>query len=155
MKVLRKSFPLFLTLFVMTAVNWSCQPLFTEGGKTELIHVGDIPLNVEIAATPEIRQRGLMYRKNLPSNEGMLFVFPKSSLQSFWMKNTLIPLDVGFFDDQGFLLEVLTMEPDDGKKIHNSAEPAKYALEVNKGWFRKNNLRRYAKLKLEADVRGL
>lgn len=118
------------------------------------ISVGGVPALVEIASTPEEREKGLMFRERLNENEGMLFVFPEEKPLSFWMKNTLIPLDVGFFDAGGFLIEVQRMEPDDGKTVHQSPEPGVYALEMNAGWFERHGLRRYARLKLPDPVRG-
>jgi uncharacterized membrane protein (UPF0127 family) len=106
---------------------------------------------VELAVTPEQRQKGLMYRKSLPENEGMLFVFPEEAIQNFWMKNTYIPLDVAFFDKDGYLIEYQSMEPN-SEIIHQSSEPAKYALEMNQGWFKKQNIKRYSKLKLPQNV---
>ncbi len=123
--------------------------------KTLRIRVGGYPVTAEIAATPEERQRGLMYRTSMEENEGMLFVFPREEIKSFWMKNTYIPLDVGYFDSQGFLIEYMTMQPDDGSRLHTSSEPALYALEMNQGWFRKHGLKKYAKLELPVAVRGL
>ncbi len=115
------------------------------------IYIEEHRILVELAVTPEQRQKGLMYRKSLPENEGMLFVFPEEAIQNFWMKNTYIPLDVAFFDKDGYLIEYQSMEPN-SEIIHQSSEPAKYALEMNQGWFKKQNIKRYSKLKLPQNV---
>lgn len=148
--------PAFFALaFFAAAFATGCDRLHTERLKKLQLKVGGNPVMAEIAASPDERQRGLMYRSSLGAEEGMLFVFPAPEVQVFWMKNTLIPLDVGFFDSDLFLITVRTMEPDDGAATHSSNEPALYALEMNKGWFAKKGLRRYAKLELSEPVRGL
>lgn len=138
---------LFLALFL-----FQCEGQVMGDGPLVPIQIGDSNLQVEVAATPQKRQRGLMYRSALPDNEGMLFVFPETQALSFWMKNTLIPLDIGFFDEQGFLIEYKTMQPDNGKKIHTSSEPAKYALEMNQGWFKKHGIKKYDRLSLPQTI---
>lgn len=104
-------------------------------------------MTVEIAQTPEEKAKGLMYRTSLPKNSGMLFVFPVEQTLSFWMKNTYLPLTIGFFDAQKKLLETQDMHPplgpaaDDQLKHYASAAPALYALEVEQGWFHKNAIK--------------
>lgn len=133
----------------------ACDSLRTQHLKQEIIKVGGQAVRAEIAATPEERERGLMYRTSLGENEGMLFIFPEARFQAFWMKNTLVPLDIGYFDDQGFLIEVHQMRPDDGTARYPSSEPALYALEMNTGWFEKHGLRKYARLELPRPMKGL
>lgn len=140
-----------LFLFISSS---GCSSAFTEEMEVRVITVGGVDVEAEIAATPSTRERGLMYRKSLSKDSGMLFVFPRTSRQAFWMKNTFIPLDVGFFDQQGFLTEVIPMETDNGKTIYRSAEPARYALEMNQGWFKAHRLKKYAKLDLKSPIRG-
>ena len=118
------------------------------GDESIRIHIGGVPLEVEVVASPSARQRGLMYRAELEPNHGMLFVFPDTEQRSFWMKNCLIPLDVGFFDERPFLLNVETMQPDDGVGRWNSRGPARYAVETNAGWYERNLIRRGARLEL-------
>ncbi len=138
-------------LILLTA----CDSLRTQHLQTEIIQVGEYKIRAEIAATPKDRERGLMYRSSLGEDEGMLFVFPRASQQAFWMKNTLIPLDVGFFDEQGFLIEVFTMMPDDGARTYPSSEPALYALEMKAGWFAKRGLRKYTRLVSPRTLQGM
>lgn len=101
-----------------------------------------VTLQVEVADTPKARTRGLMERKSLPENEGMLFAFPKPEVQKFWMQNTQIPLDILYFREDGTFINTFTMEPciKDPCPSYASAEVAMYALEVNAGFREKNNI---------------
>jgi uncharacterized membrane protein (UPF0127 family) len=98
------------------------------------IRVGGNTVTVEIADDPDVRSRGLMNRDSLPEDHGMLFVYPEEQILSFWMRNTLIPLDIAFIDRNGFILEIQRMEPHDDA-THASKQPAMYALELRMGWF--------------------
>ncbi|MFA5702099.1 MAG: DUF192 domain-containing protein [Advenella sp.] len=108
--------------------------------KTHSISINNISITAEVADTPETRMKGLMYRKQMPTNHGMLFVFEKSQPLCFWMRNTYIPLAIAFIDEQGKILNFHEMLPlrDDN---HCSAGPAKYALEMNRNWFREHNIK--------------
>ena len=96
-------------------------------------------LKIEIADTPNKRELGLMGRKNLDSDRGMLFKFPESQHLGFWMKNTYIPLDIAFLNEKGIVTQIEKMAPLSTRSIR-SILPCKYALEVNKGWFDDNNI---------------
>ena len=98
------------------------------------VKVGPHALKVEVVATDASRALGLMHRKKLGANEGMLFVFDEPAYHSMWMKDTLIPLSVAFIDAQGTILNILDMEPQT-LDSHMSAGPSIYAIEVNQGWF--------------------
>lgn len=111
-----------------------------EGDGKPAIRVGGVLLKVEIADTPLSRQRGLMFRENLPEDEGMLFVFERVDYLSFWMKNTLIPLSIAFIDAEGKIVQMEDMEPLDEQTHHRSVRPALYALEVNQGWFERHGV---------------
>ena len=102
--------------------------------KTAHVKVAGHDLKVELAQTDEQRQQGLMFRKSLGRNDGMLFVFDEPAYHAMWMKNTLIPLSVAFIDTNGEILNVLDMEPQT-LDTHMAAGPAVYAIETNKGWF--------------------
>lgn len=94
---------------------------------------------VEVARTPSERQTGLMHRKSLPAQQGMLFVYPHSDSHCMWMKNTLIPLSVAFIDESGRILNIEDMQPNT-RDYHCATAPALYALEMNLGWFRSKGI---------------
>ncbi len=95
---------------------------------------------VEVAVTDSNRMQGLMHRRMLPENRGMLFVFPRVSHHGMWMMNTFIPLSVAFLDDAGTIINIEDMQPHT-RDSHSSAKPARYALEMNLGWFRKHGIK--------------
>ena len=117
------------------------------------IKVGDKSLKVSLAITPEQQKRGLMNIQGmpprvLPEDQGMLFVYRREEMISFWMKNTTIPLSIAFIDKKGVIKEIKDMEPGSRASVRPE-RPAQYALEVNRGWFTKNNVRVGDKLKLD------
>ena len=118
------------------------------------ISVNGHELKVEVAATPAERQAGLMFRKEMGENEGMLFVFPAEEYLSFWMKNTYLPLSIAYFNADRRLIDIYKMKPMQIKEVYNSTEMVMYALEVNQGWFEKHGIKKYAVLKLEKPVKG-
>lgn len=93
----------------------------------------------EVAATDEQRKRGLMFRKEIDENSGMLFVYPQEMPLRFFMKNTHIPLDIAFIDKNGTIIHIESMVPLN-ETVIPSKMPAKYALEVNRGFFQKTGL---------------
>lgn len=97
-------------------------------------------LYVEVAKTPIQRERGLMGRKRLGKNQGMLFDFSSSQKLSFWMRNTYVPLDIAFIDNEGVIQEIKEMIPLSTRPV-TSNNQCRYALEVNRGWFDNNNIR--------------
>jgi len=96
-------------------------------------------IRVEVAQSEDEKARGLMFRESLAKNEGMLFVYDREEILTFWMKNTPIPLSIAFIDRKGTIVDIQDMEPFN-LRIHASAWPARYALEMNKGWFRRNGI---------------
>jgi uncharacterized membrane protein (UPF0127 family) len=95
---------------------------------------------VEVAHTEATRMQGLMYRRMLPESRGMLFVFREPALHGMWMMNTYVPLSVAFIDERGVIINIADMEPHT-RTTHSAARPAKYALEVNRGWFAKHDVK--------------
>jgi uncharacterized membrane protein (UPF0127 family) len=91
-------------------------------------------ISAEVAADFSARGRGLMHRKSLAPNAGMLFVFDQPAIHCMWMKNTYIPLSVAFLDEKGEILNIADMQPH-SEQSHCAARPALYALEMNRGWF--------------------
>ena len=102
-------------------------------------------IQVQLAQDFEQRQIGLMWRKEMPQNEGMLFVFDQPALQCFWMRNTLLPLTAAFVSDDGSIVNLADMKPmnDDS---HCSKKPVRFVLEMNQGWFAKRNIQAGFKL---------
>ncbi len=88
----------------------------------------------EVAQTPAERERGLMDRDSLEPNHGMLFLFERSDIRSFWMKNTFIPLDGAFMDESFRIINIVHMDPET-EDLHSSEAPALAALEMTQGWF--------------------
>ena len=108
---------------------------------------------IEIAEREEQRNQGLMYRKKLNKNHGMLFIFQNEKKLSFWMKNTWVKLDIGFFDKEKRLINVRTMQPSTSVMqtdlpSYKSSKNALYALEMNAGWFKKNSIKSGSKFKI-------
>lgn len=112
------------------------------------VDVAGHALEVEVAATPESRSMGLMHRRMLPENRGMLFVFPVATVHSMWMANTHIPLSVAYLDSGGRIINILDMPPLT-REPFSAAGSALYAIEANRGWFAKRGI------KAGAQVRGL
>lgn len=100
-------------------------------------------LTVQVADTPRKREKGLMFVGKLPENEGMLFVFSEEIYGGFWMKNTLIPLSIAFLSSAGEILKILDMEPckEDICPTYDPEISYHYAIEVNLGWFEKNQIK--------------
>ncbi|WP_275096345.1 DUF192 domain-containing protein [Sedimenticola hydrogenitrophicus] len=137
------------TLLLFTLLLTGC----LESRQVSLL-VDNINARVEVAASPKARQRGLMYRESMGKDEGLLMIFPEPQEVSLWMLNTRIPLDVGFFDDQGVLRAVVSMQPDGGKQLYHSPPDTRYALEMNRGWFARYALAPGARLKLPYAMTG-
>jgi uncharacterized membrane protein (UPF0127 family) len=91
-------------------------------------------IRAEVVSDPAARAQGLMHRKSLAPNAGMLFIFDQLEIHCMWMKNTLIPLSVAFIDERGTIVNIADMEPR-SEASHCAAQPVRYALEVNRGWF--------------------
>jgi uncharacterized membrane protein (UPF0127 family) len=126
-----------LALIVSAFLNLAfAQVLFS---KTK-IKIKNNFINIELAKSEEQQQRGLMHRKKLAQNDGMLFQYEEEEVRHFWMKNTFIPLSIGFFDKNKRLVDAQEMTPVVSEQQENipkyqSSRPAKYALEMSKGWF--------------------
>jgi len=123
----------FLSLFSeVQAQSKSALPIKKLNAGMHIIHA-------EIAATPETRTTGLMYRKSLAPNHGMLFVFEQASVQCFWMRNTFVPLSIAFLLDDGTITNIADMAPQSDKS-HCSTQPVRFALEMEQGWFAKRGI---------------
>lgn len=98
------------------------------------LNAGFHRIEAEVAADQNNRMQGLMFRKSLAANQGMLFVFPRVDRHCMWMRNTPLPLSVAFLDEEGRILNVEDMQPQT-ETSHCAVGPARFALEMNLGWF--------------------
>lgn len=130
--------PLFPSL-CLTAVLVASAHAQTPMPRMELT-AGFYRIEAEVAANQKDRMQGLMYRRSMQANEGMLFVFPHDDRHCMWMRNTLLPLSVAFLDAKGQILNIEDMEPQTDDN-HCAAAPARFALEMNKGWFSSKGLK--------------
>ena len=102
-------------------------------------------IDAQVALSPDQRMVGLMFRKEMPQHEGMLFIFEQPSVQCFWMKNTLLPLTAAFVADDGTIVNLADMKPL-VTDSHCSSKPVRYVLEMNQGWFAKKGIKAGSKL---------
>jgi uncharacterized membrane protein (UPF0127 family) len=112
-----------------------CEVVLIDQYKAETV------LKVEIAKTPKDLTYGLMFRKSLGENAGMLFVFQTDQYLNFWMKNTYLPLSIAYIDKNGTIQSIQDMAPLDESQIYPSPVPVRYALEVNQGFFKKHSIK--------------
>jgi uncharacterized protein len=119
-------------------------PAFGQEAQMNLPHVklsaGMHQIDAQVALTPEQREVGLMFRKEMPQHEGMLFVFERPSVQCFWMMNTLLPLSAAFVADGGTIVTLADMKPLTTDS-HCSDKPVRFVLEMNQGWFAKKGVK--------------
>jgi len=109
------------------------------------LSAGMYQIDAQVAQTPQERQFGLMFRKEMPQAEGMIFVFEEPATQCFWMKNTLLPLTAAFVADDGRIVNLADMKPMT-EDSHCSKEPVRFVLEMNQGWFARKNIKEGSKL---------
>ena len=129
---------------VMSASAWAQGQAQLNLPRT-LMSVGVHQIDAQVARTPQEHAIGLMFRKEMPPNEGMLFVFKDPSKQCFWMKNTLLGLTAAFVADDGTVVNLEDMQANTTDS-HCSSQPVRYVLEVNQGWFAKKGIKAGAKL---------
>ena len=110
------------------------------------LSIGMHLIHAEVADSTGSRMQGLMYRESLPTSAGMVFVFEENALHCMWMKNTLVPLSVAFIDEAGAIINIADMQPK-SEQTHCAAKPARFALEMNKGWFAQRGIKAGAKLR--------
>lgn len=104
------------------------------------LNIGIYVIRAEVAATPAEREQGLMFRERMAQNEGMVFLFEAPASVCMWMKNTLIPLSVAFIDENGKIVNIEDMRPQTTDS-HCSKKQIRYALEMNRGWFKQKNIK--------------
>jgi uncharacterized membrane protein (UPF0127 family) len=137
--------PLWLVLAQPVAAQNAPEVQQPQQLPTTTLRAGMHLIKAEVAQTQREQMIGLMWRKSMGTNEGMLFIFPQATKQCFWMKNTLIPLSIAFIADDGRVVNVDEMQPQTTQS-HCSSEPVRYVLEMNKGWFAKKGIPAGARL---------
>ena len=110
------------------------------------LSAGMYQIDAQVAQTPQQQQVGLMFRKEMPQGEGMLFIFEEPTQQCFWMKNTLLPLTAAFVADDGTIVNLADMKPQTTDS-HCSDKPVRYVLEMNQGWFAKKGIKAGSRLR--------
>jgi hypothetical protein len=118
----------------LLALALASLPAYAQDMPVVQLNAGMHLIRAEVAAEFGTRMRGLMYRASMAQNAGMLFIFDESTQHCMWMKNTLIPLSVAFIDDKGAITNIEDMQPQT-EDSHCAGRPARYALEMNRGWF--------------------
>jgi uncharacterized protein len=118
------------------------QPRLPTVNLTAGMHV----IKAELAIAPEQQATGMMFRREMPGNEGMLFVNEDAGVRCFWMKNTLVPITIAFIADDGTIVNLADMQPQ-SERSHCSAQPVRYALEMSQGWFAKRGIQAGFKLR--------
>lgn len=119
------------------------------------IRVGDKVVNMQLAVTDGEQERGLMERRDLQPDQGMIFVYAQPQQMHFWMHDTPTPLDIGFFDPKGVLLEVYPMQPFDETTVSSRSSDIKFPLEMNQGWFSRNGVKPGDRIDLKAVAQAL
>lgn len=149
-KMLRRSVATMASV-CLTGILWSGATLAQSQPQrlpTLTLSAGMHLIKAEVALTPEQHQIGLMHRTSMGTNEGMLFVFDRPGQQCFWMKNTLIPLQIAFLADDGTVVNLAEMKPQ-SLDSHCSTRPVRFVLEMNTGWFSKRGIQAGARLRGE------
>ena len=129
-----------LAIFIFLLLVFPSGLISQETAKSIIeLKIKDKKIKAEVVRTEAEKARGLMFRQKLGKNEGMLFVYEREERLSFWMKNTPIPLSIGFLDKTGMIVDIQDLVPF-SLQTRVSAFPAQYALEVNQGWFKANEI---------------
>lgn len=136
---------------LLAALALSATAVWAQDGPQPRLDTTDISagmhlIRAELAVTPQQQAVGMMFRKDMGANEGMLFVNPDSATRCFWMRNTLIPLSIAFIDDDGTIANIADMQPLSDAS-HCSARPVRFALEMRQGWFAKRGIKAGFKLR--------
>lgn len=130
-----------LLLALLLSTGWSTQAASAQQKlPVTTLTIGMHLVKAEVAVNDEDRSMGLMFRQEMGQNEGMVFRFPNPKQVCMWMKNTPLPLSVAFLDEDGKIINIEDMEPQT-EVAHCAKRSARYALEMNQGWFRKKNIK--------------
>jgi len=140
-----RSHTLSLLLLCALAITPACD---SESRKSDVpenalpvVDFGHAQVSVELAIDQATQAKGLMFRKSMPEDQGMLFIFDRPKQMSFWMRNTHLPLDIGFFTADGVLREVYPLYPHDESSRKSIRFDLVYALETNQGWFQRHGVK--------------
>ena len=136
--------------FPIVLASLLCATALAQTGPQKLpsirLNAGIHNIQAEVAQSPDERSTGLMFRKEMGTNEGMLFAFEQPAQQCFWMKNTLLPLSIAFIADDGSIVNIDHMKPQT-LESHCSTQPVRFVLEMNEGWFDKRGIKPGTKLR--------
>jgi len=136
--------------FPIVLASLLCATVLAQTGPQKLpsirLNAGIHNIQAEVAQSPDERSTGLMFRKEMGTNEGMLFAFEQPAQQCFWMKNTLLPLSIAFIADDGSIVNIDHMKPQT-LESHCSTKPVRFVLEMNEGWFDKRGIKPGTKLR--------
>jgi uncharacterized membrane protein (UPF0127 family) len=137
-----------LVVFLLAFCSSACasQPLPQPPLSEIELNIAGHALIAEVAVNDSQRTQGLMYRRMLPEDHGMLFVFAEPSLVGIWMKNTLLPLSVAFIDAEGVIINIADMKPLT-TNVHRAEKPALFALETPQGWFARHGIKPGTRIK--------
>jgi len=143
----------FASVLVFTALAYNAFA-YNDANKKYICSLPNVTISIngkkvlaKTSCTAEQQKNGLMWVKKLPENNGMIFVFEKEEKLNFWAKNTYIPLDLAYINDKLEIVEIRSLKPLDTTIVTNNF-PASYVLEVNAGWFKRNNIKIGDKLKI-------
>lgn len=150
---MKKIYKLFFLLLIFLFLN-GCNP--KENTYKNInentyfpIKIGNKNIQLQIALTKKEHSKGLMYKTSIKENQGMIFLFKNDAKRSFWMKNTKIPLDIGFFNSKGELLEIHKLYPYNETPVTSNSNQIKMAIEMNQGWFKRNEIDYSKKINLK------
>jgi uncharacterized membrane protein (UPF0127 family) len=134
--------PLIMALAVLLTNVLRAEPAAAQPRlETARFALGSTTVTAELARTEEQKQTGLMFRKKMGDNEGMLFFFKEPRQMAFWMMNTLLPLSIAYLDASGNILEIHDMQPLDTRTTPSKSNVVSLALEMNQGWFELNHIK--------------
>jgi len=144
---------IFLFLLCLNVVACSTQKLPVGEFAIERVGRTVAVVKAEIAVTAQEREKGLMFRKKLADGEGMLFVYDRDEVLSFWMKNTLIPLSIAFIASDGRIIDIKDMYPHNTNSV-SSSRSVRYALEVPQGWFGRAGVKNGDTIKIDPALKN-
>lgn len=142
--------PAILQVLILFLISCTKETIPLPFASTCTLTLGNKIINAQIAITESQKAQGLMFRKSLPQNNAMIFVFDTPKQMSFWMKNTEIALDIAFLTSDGTITEIKRMYPFDLNAVKSSREDILYCIETNANWFSQNDVSVGDKLDMKA-----